>query len=274
MNIKLYYGKVGSSIGRKTSFEKKIKRFIQYTDDLHVITIILTKFINSGNGVNIYFDNEDDSVKQYLTRNYSKLVEFGSLVKTFLPPVRETTNVDLQTLIDNFSHGYLNKEDSTESLEKTSSNEEEKLLERVIDEKQHVSELFKYRNTNVCIVEKDKKRFFEIYLHIDVVEGVITSNNMSSIKCSFQSNDMTSRLKNLISNKQLSQYRIVAKPQVDINSILEQNKKKQESAKQKTNQSTTSLSTSALKNGGRKKQKTYKRKKYYKIHNKTHRKYK
>ena len=96
---------------------------------------------------------------------------------------------------------------------------------------------------------------------------------MSSIKCSFQSNDMTSRLKNLISNKQLSQYRIVAKPQVDINSILEQNKKNQEEAKQKRSQLPSS-SRSVLKNGGRKKQKTYKRKKYYKIHNKTHRKYK
>jgi hypothetical protein len=274
MNIKLYYSKVVSSIGRNTSFEKKMKRFIQYTEKLHVISIVLNKFINSGNGITIYFDNEDDAVKTFLTSNYSKLVEFSSLVKTFLPPVRETTNVDLQTLIDNFSHGYFNKEELNTSTNDV--NQEEQLLENVINEKKHETSLSKFRNTKVCIVEKDKKRFFEIYLHVDVVEGVITYENMNSIKCSFQSNDMTSRLRDLISNKQLSKYRIVAKPQIDINSILEKNKQSTNKTSSNTNISGQKQPTSLITKGGkyRKKQKTYKRKKYYRNHNHTIRKYK
>jgi hypothetical protein len=127
------------------------------------------------------YDKEYENLKNKIKREwkeYDKYLEFIKLIQTYIRPNNESSNDDLQNLIEKFIIG----EDSENNFEK--------LLTQSIDQSPSIE-------TGINIKKNDPIQN-TIYVRMDVIVGEINDENKNSINCIFNGEYLGNELNRLL----------------------------------------------------------------------------
>ena len=141
---------------------------------------------------------------------YDGYMNFIKVVKQFLNPTRETTNRKLQDIIVDYANNRSGSDPTrnppqfviiADSLIKCFDNFNPKCT--IIKDKSRRDIVKSFIDTgiseiNINIMSQHK---YEIYVHLDLVEGHLTPQNTNQINCVYQDSKLTDRFEILINQK-------------------------------------------------------------------------
>ena len=153
---------------------------------------------------------------------------FLNVIKQYLPTQRNTSNSTLQGIIDD----YANNQDPPASNQDSQSPEKE-LKPLFVSLAQKMYECFSPYNP-VCDIIKDKRQRenirpfletgvseinintgnhkYEIYIHLDVIEGKLNTENKKQITCTYQDSGLANRLNILTDRKKHGDWLVLPGP--------------------------------------------------------------
>jgi hypothetical protein len=175
----------------------KIREMISESAKVKILQTIQDKYISQGN-ITLNTKDEDPNVINELKSKYPQYNDFVSKFQTFLPPRRESSNVQLQQLLHNYSQ---NTEDSNVTLSAVLEFIKEKYIEDIKPE--HSIDVDPYMYTGVSFVG-DKKSdssqhtsIAEIYVMVDTTDE-INGTNRSAVGCLYKNELLGTWLDNML----------------------------------------------------------------------------
>lgn len=172
------YNKLISSVPQK--FKMYISEVMKTVNNIIILDTIIDKYITDEFIIN--YDEESDNVKKIL-ETYKFFVIFVNLVKQMTNPIRESSNKELQKIIDK----YILDNDKVEI---------EKIINYIStfenlkppDSKINIQKIEKYLDTGIHFINfKDiGVPKYEIFLNVDLIEGQLTNTNYKDIYCEYK----------------------------------------------------------------------------------------
>jgi len=164
-------------------FYKNLNRDIE---DITTLEYIKENYLNQ-NGININYENEEKKYKDKLVEKYKKYIDFIESIKKFRSPNRESSNPDLQKIIDDFldntekEPGRFNKVMNPSNI-------------RIFDAFENSGV-----NTGVSLLlsAKETEPYFEINVDINLLGGELNDSNKSSIDCIYKGDILGDKLEYL-----------------------------------------------------------------------------
>jgi len=170
----------------KRDFEKFYKNLNRDIEDITTLEYIKENYLNQ-NGININYENEEKKYKDKLVEKYKKYIDFIESIKKFRSPNRESSNPDLQKIIDDFL-------DNTEK--------EPGRFNKVMNPSNiQIFDAFENSgvNTGVSLLlsAKETEPYFEINVDINLLGGELNDSNKSSIDCIYKGDILGDKLEYL-----------------------------------------------------------------------------
>jgi len=172
-------------IGITNNFGIKLSKIVEEFRKLNVLEKIRINYMSAGE-INTKLEGEDPDVVAELKKHFPRLVEFIEKSKYLLQPKRESSNIQLQEIIVDYSE---NNKQSNPRLEFTD------LMLKIRGEMITLKSTPKTDDKDkermcvgVNVIDKNKMGVphYEIYLALDMMEGEINSNNLEGIKCKYR----------------------------------------------------------------------------------------
>jgi hypothetical protein len=170
--------------GVKKEFTNNLSVILRELKKINVLNKISNKYITSGQ-VNIKLEGEDEDVVSELKNNYKRFIDFINKINVLLAPTRESSNRVLQNKIINFSQ---NTPDNSDDFGKIVKNIKEEFI--LLKPSTYFTSDLNMNNlyTGVNFINKTNYEapHYEIYLGIDVVEGLFNDDNLKNLECKYR----------------------------------------------------------------------------------------
>ena len=175
-------------------FKINIKELYKLVEHAYALTKIQSLYFNNpnNNNINMNISNQEELINNLLNTNYSKYVSFIKLFTQYLKPIRESTNTKFQTMIYEFATNT-----NTETFGSFNDN-----INNMIYSDKKTPDYDYYIGANI-ITSKDNssKKYYEIYVGLDIIDGTIDDLNVNSINCDFKALSLGNKLENILSNQ-------------------------------------------------------------------------
>jgi len=173
-SIRQRYRNIEDKIVKTKDIDTKLTRLVKSISNINIYEVIFSKYLDSSEII-IDYESEEDSVKNILKSNYQFYVTFVDSLKGFIRPNKESTNLELQNILEDFATGVVDSQQKFDLL----MNPRE-LIES--PENKNIA------NTGVSILPpSDKDPRFEIYVEIDFIEGEVNHENRLKYNCIYKS---------------------------------------------------------------------------------------
>jgi hypothetical protein len=171
--------------GITDNFGIKLSKIVEEFRKLNVLEKIRINYMSAGE-INTKLEGEDPDVVAELKKHFPRLVEFIEKSKYLLQPKRESSNIQLQEIIVDYSE---NNKQSNPRLEFTDLMLKIRGEMITLKSTPKTDDKDKERmRVGVNVIDKNKMGVphYEIYLALDMMEGEINSNNLEGIKCKYR----------------------------------------------------------------------------------------
>ena len=175
-------------------FKINIKELYKLVEHAYALTKIQSLYFDKNNpNINMNISNQEELINNLLNTNYSKYVSFIKLFTQYLKPIRESTNTNFQTMIYDFATNNNN----TYKFGSFNDN-----VNNMIYSDKKPTDYDYYIGANI-ITSKDNssKKYYEIYVGLDIIDGTIDDLNVNSINCDFKGLSLGNKLENILSNQ-------------------------------------------------------------------------
>jgi hypothetical protein len=248
------------------SLKTQVELIINLDKDIKMYNILVNSHITKQRYHPINFVYSHERVKEYAEKKYQKITNFKKLLESYNEPIRQSTNYDLQSEINNFQKGYENvlqdiMNPTNLMVDKTGVDSND-----IID----INSIVKYLNVGVCISNpsepNENKPVNEIYIKLFVVKGVLDDENKNVVNCMYKGDYLGDELYRLLNNDKSNLLLNVSNFQFDVDSKevkakIEESKKVNETTKDaaKKNKSESAATTRAPVQGGSRRRRKGKR---------------
>lgn len=238
---------------------------IRFDRNTTIFINALTQVYNVGKDSRIlsekYLENRNIDVNVPMEK-YTGYTTFINVVKKFLTPERNTSNPVLQELIDN----YANNQVASDTLDKTEFVTLANAIYGCFDkfnptcdilknaEQRDVIESFAETGVSEININRGNDHKYELYVHLDVVEGQLNASNTKLISCAYQDSVLTDRFEIMTNRKKQGSWILLPAPFVAIPS----DGKPLALEKGSTSRTTQKSEPGASQGGSRKKRRTRK----------------
>jgi hypothetical protein len=187
-SIRQRYKSIEDKIVKTKDIDTKLTRLVKSIGDINTYEVVFSKFLDNTEIV-LDYDTEDEKVKTELKSKYGFYVTFVDSLKEFIKPTRESSNSDLQEVLEDFSNGvggvgeqskFANLMNASELTLPGSTNKND-------------------ANTGVSILPatgKDPR--LEIQVQMDFIEGELNDENKSKINCIYKGEFLGTMLDQLL----------------------------------------------------------------------------
>jgi hypothetical protein len=173
-------------------FKTNIKHLYKIVENVYALDEIKKSYFND-NRVNINIQNKDQIITDLLKTKYSIYVSFINLFSQYVKPLRESSNYNFQELLNKFV-----KNDTTE-FSNFNKHIDNFIYTNVIDASNNE---LSYIGINTIISnDKSSKYYYEIYVGLDLIDGIIDDSNVNNINCNFKSFALGNQLENILSKQ-------------------------------------------------------------------------
>jgi len=183
----IYNDLIKNGISIRENIKKKLNPVFDQAKRVDNLDTINTKYF--GKDININFEDDDESTRNLLKTNYGQYVKFVDNLKKFITPNKESNNIQLQSLIEDYVEGNTDNI-FTNVITAISKNCLGKHNRRELGK-----DITKYMKvdytTTETITEGEPKT--ELYLAVDVVKGELTDSNIRKITCNYRGEELTDR---------------------------------------------------------------------------------
>jgi hypothetical protein len=165
------------------------------------LQIINTKYF--AEKINIKFEDDDESTNTLLKTNYGEYIKFVENLKRFIKPNKESNNIYLQSLIEDYVEGIDNVEgnENQKNTQLQFTDIMKSIYNRFLNRKEMKGKLGVSDNitryvkvdytTTETITEGEPK--IELYLAVDLLKGELNDENVDEIKCFYNGESLTER---------------------------------------------------------------------------------
>ena len=189
--INKYEGYTYRSILSK-EFKTNIKHLYKIVENAYALDEI-NKLYFQNNTVNINIENKDQIITDLFKNKYGIYVSFINLFSQYVKPLRESSNSNFQDLLNKFV-----KNDTT-GFRDFNQNIDNFLYTNVIDAPNNE---LSYIGINTIISnDKSSKYYYEIYVGLDLIDGIIDDSNVNNINCHFKSFSLGNKLEHILSKQ-------------------------------------------------------------------------
>ena len=137
--------------------------------------------------IDIKNDKSTEEVKEYITKEYPKLLDFKELIKKFTYPNRESFNEQFADMLIYYTQATKSKE---KDRDMSDENKFPMFLQNIIDG-DFTSDINKlYTGLDLYYTPVSGKSKYEIQVYMDLVEGKITKNVLTQTDCFFKDNGL------------------------------------------------------------------------------------
>lgn len=156
---------------------------------------------------------------------YTGYTKFINTIKKYLSPQRITSNTDLQEIIDDYANNQFTDEQPT--FVKFAN-----LLYGCFDKYNPVCKILKpkrpivdkYVETDICEINVNTEEHkYEIYVHLDVIEGKLDPKNTNQITCSYQDSRLANQFAILTNRKKHGSWILLPGPFMVLSSEIGKN---------------------------------------------------
>jgi hypothetical protein len=167
----------------KRDLSNKVGRLISSIEAINTAKTIKEKFIDNNELYLNYEREEDQNTQEELKKSYPQYSNFIQLFRQYIRPTRDTTNEGLQNLFQDFAKGS----NSDELLHFLNPDEYFQQLVSAGRDEDGIKPRDKM-NTGVGILPlTENQPKYEIYLQVDLIEGILNDKNISKINCLYKS---------------------------------------------------------------------------------------
>lgn len=209
-NINTNYINISTKLSTNRELDKKFKELNIQINSITTLEKINDNYISKP-GINMNFENDEESIKSILKSKYSKYTNFSASLSEFIKPKMVSTNDELQKTFIEFL-------DNTDNLQ---------LFNAIMNPK-YIQNIGKYlreneKNTSSITTDDFQKRLdtgisiidgnesdpqYEIILRIDVILGELNSSIISKIDCSYKGKTLGDTLENLVNAKYINNWEL------------------------------------------------------------------
>ena len=197
-------------------YNEKIKGNITLSKDNRILIDKIEKLVNNYNSLDTfnskYLDNYNIDISDK-NMNNNKISQFIKEFKEILGPIRESTNNDLQKILNNYGNN-LNEPDV-----KTFQELMDEISKFIYDSDKNGidnDDLY-YIGINNTNADDDTKPQNEIYINLDLIDGEINDANVSNVKCMYQDLKLTKQFLNMVEPTQSKYWMNVSEPFLVLN---------------------------------------------------------
>ena len=170
-----------------------------------------------GETVRLFSDDENAEMKSLFEKKYAKFLEYGTKLKQFVPPLRTSSNILLQTMINEYLNSssvalehylkqveYMMKQSSLESVSWDESitdirgyDPEDPLLPLYVGITEYSDQSIEHTKDDASASADTIQTKYEMYLAVDVIGGEVNRGKMANMVCRFRGEtlgDMYTRL--------------------------------------------------------------------------------
>lgn len=181
--IEKLYQKVKDSIQIPQKLGRNFAELTRQIDAMRVSEIIRDKYIRN-KGLILNLDNEEPKVREELQSKFKEYIGFGTVIKDFVRPKKESTNKSMQIQFDSF-------------LDNTSKFLIEKMMQpQIMIEVRDRAEK-ETLNTGVTVLGEGTPKY-EIQVMVDVIGGEINDETRSKVNCIYQGESLGNDLDRLL----------------------------------------------------------------------------
>ena len=171
-------------------FKINIKELYKLVEHAYALTKIKSLYFD--NNINMNLSNQEELINNLLNTNYSKYVSFIKLFTQYLKPIRESTNTKFQTMIYDFATN-----NNTADFGLFNDN----INNMIYSDKKTIDENYNIGANIITSKDNSSKKYYEIYVGLDIIDGTIDDLNVNSINCDFKALSLGNKLENILSNQ-------------------------------------------------------------------------
>ena len=178
-----------STVTLESGFKTNLNLISEEIKRIKNLKIIKQKYFDEED-IDINFEDDEAGVKQEFRQNYKNYIDFVEKLKDFMTQKRESTNKELQDVIDNYIQG---------TTTKTGAITFDKLLKQVnaaLAQNKKVFDIKSAQNDKIKAlldvgissnenVSKENPKY-EMYLMTDVILGELNDSNQHVISCNYK----------------------------------------------------------------------------------------
>jgi len=180
---------------------------LQLASRISILDYIKNTYLTEDHlGVN--YDKEEREIKEEFTKNFKPYIEFVKKISDFVEPKKESTNEDLQIMINEFLqesnsilYHFMVYLYNVYYLENKIDDTTDEILNKYIHDKQKVITDYLDIGVNFYKEVNEKMPKYEIYVMCDVVGGMMTQQNESQIKCLYRGEHLGNQFEELIGER-------------------------------------------------------------------------
>ena len=183
-SIRQLYKKIEDKIVKTKDIDTKLTRLVKSIGAINTFEVIFSKYLDSSEVV-LDYETEEEAIKTELKTKYQFYVTFVDSLKEFIRPVKESSNTELQEVLEDFSSGVVGSQEKFETL--MTPQDLIELSDRNM------------ANTGVSILPitgKDPR--LEIQVQMDFIEGELNDENKSKINCIYKGEFLGTMLDQLL----------------------------------------------------------------------------
>lgn len=170
-----------------------------------------------GETVRLFSDDENADMKSIFEKKYAKFLEYGTKLRQFVPPFRTSSNILLQTMINEYLNSssvalehylkqveYMMKQSSIESVSWDESvtdirgyDPEDPLLPLYVGITEYSDQSIEPKKDDAPASADTIQTKYEMYLAVDVIGGEVNRGKMANMVCRYRGEtlgDMYTRL--------------------------------------------------------------------------------
>lgn len=188
--------------------QKKKQNYRKVMDDIkniYTYKIIKEKYMREGN-ININIKDEEEFIVNKLKSEFKLFINFIENINQILPGQKESTNEKLQQMINDYSTKSSNKDSSVcgfgdtmnyiyyNFVKRISYAKQPTECSNILDENHFYTGLTKINNNDF-----DKPQY-EAHIHINLIEGELTPNNINKFICNYKGLYLGKELEHIVVN--------------------------------------------------------------------------
>ena len=191
-----------SRINLPSKFIKNTKVLLENARRINILNIIKKKYF--GDAINLDFEDDEPDVKSEFNTRFQKYTNFTKIIKEYIKPKFESTNVDLQKQFNEYTQGI----DSNTLVKTIKTIIGIKSDSAITDDTKNILKIG--INTIESSDDKDStSAIYEIYLQMDVIKGELNQTTLSDIKCRYKDEYLGDMFQNeIIYSKGTNKYEI------------------------------------------------------------------
>lgn len=205
-NIKeLYTRIVGYNLLSKTpvEFSNRINRLLEESKKLMHISKIWNSYIKPRN-INVRIEDENPELLSIMRSKYKPYIDYVDVIRTIIRPSLETSNLELQECINNYSQNRVGGVNFTDVLQQVHDTYMYVLGEQstMNGSSMYIPEdtLMRYMDVGVSMINADEqnKPRYEINVAMNLIENMYTTETIGSIKCIYDGFVLGKELENTL----------------------------------------------------------------------------